>query len=161
MAKLIILCGIPGCTKSTWAKIFLSGNFHYALHSSDAIRKELTGDENRQDVNEEVFNLFHSRIAESLAHGFDTVADSTALDIRARHKLMEVADGHDVHMVLFRNNAEALHRNRERERVVPENVMGRMLDKYEKTLLSLRDGERLLYDSITEISGVQVDGPFR
>lgn len=155
MAKLIILCGIPGCGKSTWAEIYLSGNFHYASHSSDAIRKELTGDENNQDVNEKVFQTFHARITESLAHGFDTVADSTALDFRARLNLMDAAKGHGIHLVLFRNNEEAIRRNRDRDRVVPDHVMNRMLDKYEKTLHNLREGERFAYDSITEISGVQ------
>lgn len=160
MAKLIILCGIPGCGKTTWTKTYLSGSFHYAHHSSDAIREELTGDATRQDVNEQVFKTFHYRIAESLDHGFDTVADSTALDLRAREKLMEVAHNHEVHLVLFCNNDEAVRRNRNRERVVPDDVMVRMLNKYEKTQHSLRDGERLLYDSITEISGVQTDVPY-
>ena len=50
MAKLIILCGLPGCGKSTYAENYkavddaiFEGNT--VIHSSDAIRKELFGDE--------------------------------------------------------------------------------------------------------------------
>ena len=62
MAKLIILCGLPGCGKSTYAENYkavddaiFEGNT--VIHSSDAIRKELFGDESSQEDNARVFEL--------------------------------------------------------------------------------------------------------
>ena len=53
--KLIILCGIPGSGKTTYAKKYIENNANTIHLSSDAIRKELYGDESVQGNPGEVF----------------------------------------------------------------------------------------------------------
>ncbi len=123
--------------------------------SSDAIREELSGDATDQSKNGQVFNVFHQRIGETLAQDRDVVADSTTLDRRSRDELRSIADTFDaeIHLVLFTNNDQAAIRNAQRDRVVPSDVMTRMLDKYERTLSDLIR-ESIYYNSITEIGSL-------
>lgn len=148
-AKLIILAGIPGCGKSTWAETLL--DYQYEIISTDKIRSEL-GDVNDQTRNGEVFQLFHSRISQVLDMGGDVVADSTALDAQSRTDLRKIADacGAQKHLVYFSNCDQAIRRNFQRHRQVPDDVMVRMLDKYERFMRNL-PFEQGMYNSITEI----------
>lgn len=152
MARLFMTIGIPGTGKSTWIKRFLGK--HIDIVSSDAIREGL-GDVNDQSRNEEVFRIFHELIDSSLRNGYDCVADSTALDIFARQKLYDIARraNAEVHIIFFRNVHQAYERNLSRERVVPEEAMVRMLDKYERTLLNL-PFEADQYTTLTEIQNL-------
>jgi predicted kinase len=47
-------------------------------------------------------------------------------------------------------------RNQQRERVVPQDAMERMLDKFEKTLLVLPQ-EQSFYDAMTVISDTRIE----
>jgi predicted kinase len=151
---LTILAGIPGSGKSTWAKSVLP-DAHYV--SSDDIREQM-GDVYDQTRNAEVFRIFHADISVALAQGKRVVADSTALDAKARSRLTALAfvNGAKTHLVLFTNVAQAVIRNRERERVVPQEAMERMLDKLEKTLLVLSQ-EKPFYDAVTLISNTSIE----
>jgi protein phosphatase len=154
--RLFILVGIPGCGKSTWAANFFRNGI---IVSSDAIREELTGDATDQTRNTEVFNAFHQRISENLRTGHwpagaDVIADSTALDAFARLSLVNIARdaGADAHLVFFRNLAQAANRNERRDRVVPKDVMGRMVAKYERAIQDIEDESvAQFYQSVTEI----------
>lgn len=53
--KLIILCGIPGSGKTCYAERYIKANPDTIHLSSDAIRKELWGDEATQGDNNQVF----------------------------------------------------------------------------------------------------------
>lgn len=147
--RLCILAGIPGSGKSTWAESMGLG----AIVSSDAIREELYGDAKEQGGADKVFATFHARLAEGLRSGRDMVADSTALHAFAREKLVEIGREHgaEVHLILFGNLSQAIRRNKERDRVVPDDAMRRMVGLYERAVGEIaREG----YDSITEIRRV-------
>jgi predicted kinase len=147
--RLSILVGIPGSGKSTWAASMGLG----AIVSSDAIREELYGNANEQGGADRVFDLFHQRIAGELRDGQPVVADSTALHAFARKKLVEIGRQHGaaIHLILFSNLNQAIRRNKERDRVVPDDAMRRMVGLYERTMGEIaREG----YDSITEIRRV-------
>jgi predicted kinase len=160
MSNLTVLVGIPGCGKTTWATTFRPFGYKspYAHISSDAIREELTGDVNSQERNDEVFNLFRERIRQALGMGVDVIADATHLTSRSRDETRALArkpgaalgaPADIVHAVVFANPMQALRQNRTRDRVVPEHVMFRMLDRYEQTL---RDIPHEPFDTITYIS---------
>ena len=68
---LILLCGIPGSGKTTWAKNYISKNPDFVHLSSDAIRAELYGDENIQGNPVEVFTLMQKKAVESLNAGYN------------------------------------------------------------------------------------------
>ena len=73
--KLIILCGIPGSGKSTYAKTYTERNYNTIHLSSDEIRKELYGDENIQGNPGEVFTLMQKRAVEAFNNGYSVLYD--------------------------------------------------------------------------------------
>jgi predicted kinase len=142
--KLFIPLGIPGCGKSSWGE-----TTGYEIVSSDAIRAEL-GDVNDQSKNDEVFDTFHHRIKNAIYYERFVIADATNLRDFARERLRKIAEaaGAETHLVIFANVSEAVLRNRVRDRKVPNDVMLRMLDQYERAMLDIHK-ER--YTSVTEI----------
>lgn len=157
MANLYITVGIPGCGKSTWAEYYLAGSGRTAIVSSDDIRLELSHHYD-QTRNAEVFDTFHARIRDYLAHDVDVVADATHLTRRSRDATAMCARKQDkVHVVFFKNSLQALMRNQQRgtpeNGLVPSDVMMyKMLPRYEETC---RDLVQEKYDSVTEIRGVR------
>lgn len=153
MSILFIPIGIPGCGKSTFAR-----GLGADIVSSDTIRALLTGDENDQTRNGEVFKQFHARIYSDLSNGRNVFADATNLTVSARKALLDEAETArkvqpvTTHVILFKNPAQALRRNNSRDRVVPEDVMLKMLEKYEQTLSNLWSEN---YDHITEVSATR------
>lgn len=152
MADLFILAGVPGSGKSTWARTYLNG---LSRVSSDAIRKELVGslkEAHERNLNDEVFDLFYSRIDRNLFYRFSVVADATHLTRKSRAQLLELAKIHgaDAHLILFKNLEEAIDRNNDRpeDTKVPEDVMQRMCSNYFDTL---SDIENEGYKTITKV----------
>jgi predicted kinase len=166
MSILYIPVGIPGCGKSTLA-LGLGPN---AIISTDEIRGRL-GDVNDQSKNDQVFAQFHFEIHTFLMGDKSVFADATNLDKRARERLLGIAKqindiAYDVqdltkgemvwpvqtHLLLFRNMAQALERNQKRERTVPDDVMLRMIEKYERAVTDIGSEN---YDYVTEVSAVR------
>lgn len=87
MAELIMLVGLPGAGKSTYAQGLKEKG--YIIHSSDAIREELTGNINEQAHNEEVFYILHSRVKEDLKKGKGVVYDATSLNRKKRKAFLD------------------------------------------------------------------------
>ena len=58
---LIMMMGLPGSGKTTKAHV-LSRICVCPIISSDEIRKEITGSEDNQECNEEVFKVLHQRV---------------------------------------------------------------------------------------------------
>lgn len=77
--KFYMLVGLSGSGKSSY-------NFKEEVVkiSSDALRKELFGDENDQTHNAEVFNELHKRVILNLKNGKNVVYDATNLSRRRR-----------------------------------------------------------------------------
>ena len=70
---LSMLVGLPGSGKSTYSKT----QKDFVIHSSDALREELYGDENCQDNNTDLFAILHSRIKTDLIDGKNVIYDAT------------------------------------------------------------------------------------
>ena len=75
MQEFVMLVGLPASGKSTVANEYMGKG--YLIFSSDAIRKELFGDENDQTDNNLVFNTLHNRIRTAMKDGFSVVYDAT------------------------------------------------------------------------------------
>lgn len=154
MTNLFIPVGIPGCGKSTFAATVMS---QAHVISTDAIRESL-GDINDQSKNDQVFEKFHDSIRANLELGLpgaQVYADATNLTFKARWNLWKIANesGANAHLIIFTNTIQAVMRNAKRERVVPDDAMTRMTDRYEHFWLHLSK-ERDLYASITEIGSI-------
>jgi predicted kinase len=162
MPILYIPVGIPGCGKS-----HLAGGLDAQVVSTDHIREQLTGDASRQDANATVFDRFHGEIHVWLREGRSVYADATNLTHDSRRQLFRIARAYNdisqvqmrepvrIHLILFRNLAQAIVRNQQRERVVPADVMVRMIEKYERSVVDIMNDERSDYDYVTEVNTVR------
>lgn len=74
--SLVLMVGPSGAGKSTIVETNFSD---YEVVSSDAIRHELVGDFQRQDINPLVFETLHTRVSAKLSIGERVVVDATHL----------------------------------------------------------------------------------
>lgn len=129
--KLVLLCGIPGSGKSTFAKIYEPLKHHVVL-SSDDIRKELWGDESEQSGNHEVFKLLYKRMYYAICNGITVVFDATNISVKLRKKAIKSCPKDTERWAVYfvPNVEKAKENNSKRERVVPEYVIERMARKF-------------------------------
>lgn len=131
MLEFIMLVGLPASGKSAYAKGLKKG---YHIHSSDEIRKELTGDEKTQVVNEKVFQVLHKRIKSDLEQGISCVHDATNISMKRRIAFLNEIQKYECHKkcILFVTPVEVCkERNQIRERKVPEHVFDKMLKQFQ------------------------------
>ena len=127
MNELIMLVGIPGSGKTSWAYKTINKIENCVIHSSDNLRKELYGDENDQEHNSELFNELHNRIRQSLKEGKTVIYDATNLNKKRRIKFLNTLGPVRKICVLFLTDlSECLKRNRERGKNIPDEVIYNM-----------------------------------
>ena len=155
--KLIVLVGMPGSGKTTFAKNVLEDE-DVVIISSDEIRLRLTGDESDQSQNDEVFRIYYREIRNYLLDGRNVVADSTNLRRQDRERLRQIAKdaASETHLIIFNNGIQATIRNSQRERKVPDHTVLRMAERLQSTLEGMTD-EMVIneYNSVTYISSVE------
>lgn len=135
--SLVVLCGVAGCGKSTFAaKHFLPT----AIVSSDDCRARLSDDETNQQVTGHAFELWRFIIRKRLYLGRLTVADATNLERGDRKWLLGAAHDQNFRAAVMLFDialATALRRNRQRARVVPEEAILKQHELLQETLRSL------------------------
>ena len=128
---LILLCGIPGSGKTTYAEK-IKNSYTYHL-SSDAIRKELYGDENIQGNPSDVFALMQDRAIMLLNNGFDVIYDATNITRKDRANIIakcpKVAQI-ECHIV-WAPIEICIERDASRKRTVGKEVIDRMLKRFQ------------------------------
>lgn len=92
MSKLIMLVGLPGSGKTTYAKNLIANDSSIVHYSSDAIREELYGDANIQGDANKVFRILHHRTKAALAEGKTVVYDATNVTRKNRKQLLNSID---------------------------------------------------------------------
>ena len=131
MTEFIMLVGLPASGKSTYAKKLREQGYH--IHSSDAIREELTGDVNTQDKNTNVFATLHKRVKDDLSNGISCVYDATNMSMKRRKAFLDEIKKYGCYKkcVLFVIPVEVCkERNSNRERRVPDEVFDKMLKSF-------------------------------
>lgn len=126
--RLIMLVGLPASGKSTIAKD-LSDEYNANIHSSDKLRKELYGDENTQENNNNLFSKLHKRIKEDLRSGNSVIYDATNISYKKRIGFLrefKKIECEKICIVMATPYHECLKRNQKRERQVPEYVIKKM-----------------------------------
>ena len=131
-----LMVGVPGSGKSFFAKHVLMNHpwYHRVYISSDDIREELCGNAGDQSQNWKVFEIFYERAYEALKNGHDVILDATHLTKKNRRKCRNRFKDLNCDFVAVQMNTsteEALNRNQNRERVVPDYAMRRMINIYE------------------------------
>lgn len=129
---LYILCGAPGCGKSTFAKRFTSDSVKWV--SRDEIRFQfIKSDEDYFSHEREVFRHYSKLIADALTEGKHVLADATQLNAASRKKLTTAIDlnftEYNIVYVIFTASAEICiehNKNRKGRALVPEDIIHRM-----------------------------------
>ncbi|MDD3652765.1 MAG: AAA family ATPase [Desulfotomaculaceae bacterium] len=131
---LLVLCGTPGCGKSTFATRYFRETMTV---SSDRCRLLVSDSETNMAASREAFKLFRFTIERRLSLSRFTVADSTALTRRARSELLRIGRkyGFNVTLLIFNIPEEVcLDRNAGRERRVIRQGIARMQKMLRHTL---------------------------
>ena len=148
MNNLYILCGLPGCGKTSWTRNKMKENTSstdpkWAYVSRDEVRFSLIKEEDDYFAKEKlVFNEFVKRICNSLKDTYviNTIADATHLNEISRNKLLNAIHrtmpnmNFDVVMVYFDVPVEVCKfRNAKRSgrARVPDNIIEKMCASFE------------------------------
>ena len=128
-----MLVGIPGSGKSTYATKLLAKDPNILYFSSDAIRKEIYGDEACQDDPNKVFTIMHDRTIEALKNGYDVIYDATNITRKNRKNILDRIPAYVQKdcIVVWAPIKECISRDAERERTVGEEVITKMLRRFE------------------------------
>lgn len=122
---LIVMCGISGSGKSTWAQQWARFHTNTTVVSTDRIRKYLFGSESVQKDGDKVFKLAYNLIWDELHKKRNVVFDAMSLLKRDRLTLIEkFGEMADMCCVVTGNDyARACENQRKRDRQVPDEVV--------------------------------------
>lgn len=125
-ANFYMMMGLPASGKSTIANTLSN---ELIVHSSDALRKELYGNENNQENNNEIFLELHKRIKEDLRKGRNVVYDATNISKKRRKAFLQELKHIECTkfcICMMKPYKDCLKDNAERDRVVPVDVIKNM-----------------------------------
>ncbi len=127
---LLVLCGSAGCGKSTFANQVLKEQepplMPTVIVSSDHCRALVCDDENSQQASHDAFDLFYYIMHKRMFQNCFTIADSTALQLETRQRLLELAKRHQYATCLIVFNIEehlCIQRDSQRQRMVGPQVI--------------------------------------
>jgi predicted kinase len=133
-SRIVLLVGLPGSGKSTYAK-----DAGLPVLSSDAIRLLLADDETNQSIHGRVFATLRYLLVQRIEIGRPiTCVDATHLTRAERHPYVEIAEEHKCSIeAVFINTplTVCLERNRQRSRQVPEEALIMMAAKLQPPML--------------------------
>ena len=131
--SLILLVGIPGSGKTTYANTYMECTPNVIHLSSDAIRKELYGDENIQGNPAEVFSLMQKRAIKALNDGDDVVYDATNITRKDRASIIKICPQFvkiEAH-IIWTPIETCIKQDASRDRTVGKEVIDRMLKRFQ------------------------------
>lgn len=131
--SLILLVGIPGSGKTTYAEKYIKEHPGTVHLSSDKIRAELWGSEATQGDNNEVFSLMQSRAIEALNDGQNVLYDATNVTRKDRSYMISLCPKFakiECHIV-WAPIETCIERDAARSRTVGKEVIDRMLKRFQ------------------------------
>lgn len=150
---LVLMCGVPGSGKSTYAKK-IAKEEHIKICSSDDIREKLFGDAANQSNNNLVFAILVKHVKKELKMGNSVIIDCTNVQVSGRKYFLKKFNGlYKSAVVIYVDTPIALckERNQKRDRIVPNDI----IDKYYRKLIPPCKEEGFTYvEVITEREAV-------
>lgn len=135
MTNFYMLVGLPGSGKSTIAEKIIKKNPNIKVFSSDSLRKELWGDENKQGDNSELFTELHTRIKDCLFLGNDCIYDATNISAKRRiaflNSIKSIKNVNKVCVFALTSIEKCYENNKKRKRQVPEDVIKNMYLRFD------------------------------
>ena len=131
--SLILLVGIPGSGKTTYAEKYIKEHPGTVHLSSDKIRAELWGNEATQGDNNEVFSLMQSRAINALNFGDDVIYDATNITRKDRSYIIALCPKFakiECH-IIWAPIGTCIERDAVRKRTVGKEVIDRMLKRFQ------------------------------
>lgn len=152
---IYITVGLPGSGKTTYAKKFIE-NKEVKYLSSDELRAIFGKGEDDQSVTPLVFSHIKKKVDEYLKNGKNVLVDATSVNRKERSDYIKTAKKYNTKVVALvfemdRNGLIARNKKRGDEggRSVPDWVIDKMLNKYEKP--SLDEGiDRIIVGDLYE-----------
>jgi predicted kinase len=155
VVPLLLLVGVPGSGKSTWAREFVATHRRYLVVSTDAIRAELYGDESIQGDWDQVWQRVLTQwqaAVEAIYRGNLEGVIYDATNARRRHRRHTLAAARQIGFTSITLAwfdlplRVALDRNRQRSRQVPGAVIATMYRQLQGAPPALGEGvDRLIH----------------
>jgi predicted kinase len=132
MTTLYMMIGLPASGKGHFANIIANEEFAFIVES-DAIRKELYGDECIQGKPEDVFKVAQDRILGYLRDNLDVVFDATNISYKWRMVFLQQVpkDVRKVAVMVYCPVGECFDNMLQRGREVPTEVITRMWKNFD------------------------------
>ena len=135
MRTMIILSAIPGSGKSTWARRYQAENPNTHIISSDELRKTLYGRVNNFEHEKDLWAHFLQSLNSFEGDDVTVIADATNLTNAYRRYYLEQTPSYERHILVCFNIPFDIcrfqNRQRENERVVPEDAMDKLIAEWE------------------------------
>ncbi len=130
---LVVLMGIAGVGKSSWARARYP---HEVACSSDMMRKLISDDEDNQFVTAEAWQVLTEVVMTRLSLGKRAIIDATHTKAEDRTQWLKIARAHNLptQLVMFDiDPEESLVRQENRARKVPKRVLFRQYEDFNST----------------------------
>ena len=130
--KFIMLVGLPASGKSHFAKKYAE-KYDAVIHSSDALRQEMFGDENHQEDNDKLFQELFKRTKKDLSNGKSVIFDACNINSKRRRTLLRELERFDMEKhcyIIAKPYDDCIRDNRNRERSVPDFVIKKMRESF-------------------------------
>lgn len=127
--ELHLLCGIPGCGKSTLAE-----SLSYYVISTDQLRKFLWGNETVFKHDKLIFQLVATITKYMVTKKQNVIIDATNITKKSRKMFIDIAKPHEAKIIVHWIDcplAKAIEQNSKRERQVPEVVIRSMFKSFQ------------------------------
>lgn len=132
MAKMFLMCGMPGAGKTIFAKDFAKKNGYIYL-SIDRLYAQFNGSEKNRENKFEIWQNFYKMIHYYETFEYDIVVDTNAPTLFDRTEFLNWFPNYEHHLIWINAPIDlCLENNRNRERVIPEDVMKKLFLNFEE-----------------------------
>ena len=135
---LIVLAGISGSGKSTFAKYLLDSNPKIAIACPDLVREKLYGDASIQGDGKKVFQMAFDIVELSGKIKADCVFDATNTTKKARKQVIEHGRKYFDFIIcyyFYPSLVKSINNQTKRERQVPREVLTRQINQWQTPTL--------------------------